>query len=150
VSDGERWRDDVGALRAAQSIAFICVANSARSQLGEAIARHLAPPTTRIHSAGSEPTRVRPMALQVLEEAGIPCADLASKGLDAIPLDECDVVVTLCAEERCPVLPSTVKRIDWALPDPAAAGDEKAELEAFRATLAELRQRLQLVWRPAR
>ena len=104
-------------MRCSKVLAFICVANSARSQLAEAIARHLGPPGLRTYSAGSEPSRVNPLAVQVLEELDIDHEGLASKGLDAIPLAECDAVVTLCAEERCPVMPPEVRRIDWACPN---------------------------------
>ncbi len=118
---------------------FLCVANSARSQMAEAIARRLAPPGLRIWSAGSAPSRVNPLTVRVLAEIGIDASHQNAKGLDAIPVDEVDTVVTLCAEEVCPLFPGSVRRLHWPLPDPAAVeGDEAARLDAFRSVRDEL------------
>ncbi|MDP6931400.1 MAG: arsenate reductase ArsC [Myxococcota bacterium] len=121
-------------------IVFLCVANSARSQLAEAIARHL-DDETEFWSAGSQPTHVRPQVRHVLDEVGIDATGLRSKGLLAVPLDEVELAVTLCAEQACPVLPSGIRHLHWPLPDPAAAPDDEA-IEAFRATRDELLRRL--------
>jgi arsenate reductase len=125
------------------SLLFLCVANSARSQIAEGLARRLAPPGTRIYSAGSEPGVINPLAARVLAEVGVDASDQHSKGLDAVPLDEIDLVVTLCAEEVCPLFPRPVRREHWPLPDPArVAGDEAARLAAFRAVRDELARRI--------
>ena len=122
---------------------FLCVANSARSQMAEALARREAPDGLRIWSAGSEPTRVNPLTVRVLAEVGVDASGQRAKGLDAIPRDEVDTVVTLCAEEVCPVFPGNVRRLHWPLPDPAAAGgDEAARLAAFRAVRDDLARRV--------
>jgi thioredoxin type arsenate reductase len=127
----------------ASSILFLCVANSARSQIAEGLARRLAPPGTRVYSAGSEPGTIHPLAVRVLAEAGVDAAGQRSKGLDAVPLDEIDLVVTLCAEEVCPLFPRPVKRLHWPLSDPARVdGDEAARLAAFRAVRDELARRI--------
>jgi thioredoxin type arsenate reductase len=126
-----------------KGLLFLCVANSARSQMAEGIARSMAPPETRIWSAGSRPTGVRPEAIAVLKEIGIDISGYGSKGLDAIPRSEVDTVVTLCAEEECPVFPGNVRRLHWGLPDPAAAsGSEQEVLAAFRETRDELLRRI--------
>ena len=126
-------------------ILFMCVANSARSQMAEALARRLSPAGTEVWSAGSEPSRINPFAVQALSELGIDFSGAASKGVDAIPLDRVTTVITLCAEEVCPVFPGEgVKRLHWPLPDPAAAkGDDAAVLESFRTVRDELDERLQ-------
>ena len=80
-------------------ILFLCVANSARSQLAEAIARDLAPELD-IWSAGSEPTHVRPQVRRVLNEAGFDDKGLRSKSLYEVEMDEIDVIVTLCPTRR--------------------------------------------------
>ena len=98
------------------ALLFLCTANSARSQLAEAITRHLAP-RLDVWSAGSEPTHVRPEVRIVLEEVGIDPRGLRSKGVDEIPLDEIELAVTLCADEVCPVLPKRVEQMHWPLPD---------------------------------
>jgi len=122
------------------AILFLCVANSARSQLAEAISRHLRPDIDA-WSAGSAPSHVRPQVRTMLDESDIDSSGLRSKGLIAVPLDEIDLVVTLCAEESCPVLPSRIQRLSWPLPDPACTDPEDAD-EAFRATRDELLRRL--------
>lgn len=120
---------------------FLCVANSARSQLAEGLGRKLAPGGVTVHSAGSAPTAVRPEAVAVMAEVGIDISGHHSKGLDELPLDEIDVAVTLCAEEECPFLPGTITRLDWALPDPASAPDDQ-RLQSFRDTRDEIERRL--------
>ena len=122
------------------AVLFVCVANSARSQLAEAIARHLRPDLDVV-SAGSAPTRVRPQVPEVLREVGIDAYGLRAKSLFEIPFDEITVAVTLCSEAQCPVLPRAVRHISWPLPDPASAPDHEA-LEAFRATRDELMRRI--------
>jgi arsenate reductase len=124
-------------------VLFLCVANSARSQMAEGIARNLAPPDIRMSSAGSQPATVRPEAIAVLNEIGIDISQHRSKRLDAIDLESVDTVVTLCADEICPVFPGPVRRFHWSLDDPAAAdGDAQARLDAFRRTRDELRRLL--------
>jgi len=128
-------------------ILFLCVQNSARSQLAEGVARFLAPPGVTVSSAGSSPAFVRPQAVQVLAEIGIDIAAHRSKAIEEIDAKAVDAVVTLCAEEVCPVFLGDAVRLHWSLPDPAKApGDEDAKLNAFRATRDELFRRLKLVF----
>jgi len=134
---------DPRALRPGDLVLFLCVANSARSQLAEGLARRLAPPGVEVASAGSQPGRIRPEAVAVLAERGIDASKQASKGLEAIDTDRVTHVVTLCAEEVCPVFHGRVERLHWPLPDPAtASGDDEARLAAFRATRDALEARL--------
>src|SRR6266480_1916276 len=114
------------------TVVFLCVANSARSQLAEGLARALAPPGWTFHSAGSEPEQLNPLAVEALREEGIDISRHRAKGLDAIPLEEVEMIVTLCAEEVCPVVPGNVRRLHWPLPDPTG-------LAAFRAARDRLR-----------
>jgi arsenate reductase len=126
-----------------KGILFLCVANSARSQMAEGIARALAPPGVKIWSAGSRPTSVRPEAIAVLKEIGIDISGYRSKAMGEIPAAEVDTVITLCAEEECPVFPGEVRRLYWGLSDPAAViGSEQAVLIAFRNSRDELHQRI--------
>jgi len=121
-------------------ILFLCVANSARSQLAEAIARDMAPQLD-IWSAGSEPTHVRPQVRRVLDEAGFDDKGLRSKSMFEVDMDDIDIIVTLCREEQCPAIPGTMKHLRWPLPDPDAAPDQE-KTEAFRATRDELIRRM--------
>jgi arsenate reductase len=121
-------------------VLFLCVANSARSQLAEAISRHLAP-QLEIWSAGSVPTHVRPQVRTVLDEVGIDPRGLRSKSTLEVPMEDITVVVSLCREERCPFIPGEYTKLSWPLPDPSAAPDDEI-VEAFRATRDELQRRL--------
>ena len=123
-----------------KNILFICVANSARSQLAEAVSRHLCS-NVQAWSAGSNPTHVRPQVRKVLFEEGIDTKGLRSKGLMEVPVDEMDLIISLCMEEQCPLLHTYAERLSWPLPDPASAPDDEA-MEAFRACLDELKRRL--------
>ena len=133
-----------------EHVLFMCVANSARSQLAEGIARALAPDGVRISSAGSAPTRVRPEAVEVLMELGIDASGQRSKSVDQIDVRTVDLVVTLCAEEVCPVLPGEMTRLHWPLPDPAQVeGSAEDRLESFRRTRDELSQRIAQLFAPS-
>ncbi|NMB75836.1 MAG: arsenate reductase ArsC [Myxococcales bacterium] len=122
---------------------FLCVANSARSQLAEGLARSMAPAGTKVWSAGSRPASVRPEAVAVLREIGIDISHHRSKSVSEIPASEVDTVITLCGEEECPLFLGKATRLHWGLPDPAAVrGGESDRLNAFRNTRDELRRRL--------
>jgi arsenate reductase len=128
-------------------ILFLCVANSARSQMGEGVARSLAPAGVTVSSAGSRPTRVNPLAIQALDEIGIDIRGHHSKSVATIPPDGVDVVITLCAEEECPVFLGKARRIHWGLPDPGGAGlSEQEKLQSFRDVRDELQRRLSIVF----
>jgi len=129
------------------TILFLCVANSARSQMAEGLARQMAPPGYRFWSAGSEPGTVHPLAVAAVAEEGIDISHQRAKGLGAIPISQVDTIVTLCAEEVCPVVPGTVRRLHWPLPDPARAqGTDQERLAAFRAARDELKNLLPHLW----
>lgn len=134
-----------------RTVLFLCVANSARSQMAEGLARHSAPPGFRFWSAGSEPGTLNPLAVQVLAEDSIDISHQRAKGLASIPLAEVDVIVTLCAEEVCPMVPGSVRRLHWPLPDPARAnGGEAERLAAFRAARDDLKRLIPALWRGVR
>ena len=127
-----------------KGILFMCVANSARSQIAEGVARSMAPPDIKVWSAGSRPTSVRPEAIAVLKEIGIDISHHRSKTVDEIPAVEVDTVITLCGEEECPVFLGEVTRLHWGLPDPAAfEGSGEGRLNAFRNLRDELRRRIE-------
>lgn len=130
---------------AAERILFLCVANSARSQMAEGLARALLGDRVEVQSAGSAPTQVNPAAVAVLAELGINASGQRSKAVGEIDPASVDTVVTLCAEEVCPVFLHARRRIHWPLPDPASAvagEDEAARLGRFRAVRDEIRRRL--------
>ena len=143
------WLLEAAVLRALapRGVLFLCVANSARSQLAEGIARSLAPVGVTVWSAGSQPTRVRPEAIAALAEIGIDISKHRSKSVSEIPAGDVDTVITLCGEEECPVLLGQARRLHWGLPDPAGVGGSDAErADAFRRTRDELSRRLAAVF----
>ena len=143
------WEADAEQLRklAPRHILFLCVANSARSQMAEGIARSLAPAGVTVSSAGSKPSRVNPLAVRALDEIGIDIRSHASKSVDSISPQGIDTVITLCAEEVCPVFLGKAHRFHWGMPDPAGAGiTDEEQLQAFRNVRDELRRRLDVVF----
>jgi arsenate reductase len=143
------WLVEAAVLRAMspRGVLFLCVANSARSQMAEGIARFLAPAGVTVWSAGSKPTRVRPEAITALAEIGIDVSHHRSKDVSEIPAAEVDTVITLCGEEECPVFLGRARRLHWELPDPAGVtGSESHRLDAFRQTRDELQRRLRVVF----
>ncbi|GAB4200407.1 MAG: arsenate reductase (thioredoxin) [Wenzhouxiangellaceae bacterium] len=125
-----------------KSILFLCVANSARSQMAEGLARRRFGDKAVVASAGSQPSQVNPWAIKVMAELGIDISEHHSKSVDTIEVDSLDLVITLCAEEVCPVLPGNTRRLHWPIPDPAAASDDQA-LKSFRKARDTIDQRLQ-------
>ena len=114
-------------------IAFLCVANSARSQMAEGLARRLFGSRIEILSAGSEPSSVNPLAVEALREIGIDISQHRSKSTTDVDLSKVDLIVTLCADEVCPIVPGKVRKLHWPFPDPASAeGDKGERLAKFR------------------
>lgn len=135
--------DGAKASSAARALLFVCTHNSARSQIAEGLARAMAPAGSRIWSAGTQPTQVHPMAIEVMKEIGIDVSSQRSRGLTDVPWQDADTVITLCgdAQESCPAVNTQVRRLHWPLPDPAAA-PEATRLDAFREARDELKWRI--------
>ena len=122
-----------------RSILFLCVANSARSQMAEGLARAKFGDRVRVQSAGSEPSRVNPLAIEALHEVGIDISTHTSKSVDTIEPASVDLVITLCADEVCPIGLAGVPRLHWPLADPAGAN---GSIERFREARDEIARRL--------
>jgi arsenate reductase len=130
-------------------ILFLCVANAIRSQIAEGVARSLAPHDVGVSSAGSYPSRVHPDAIEVMQEIGIDISNQFSKSVSEIGGSSVDAVITLCADEVCPVYLRKVLQIHWGLPDPFSQQSiGTTKLEAFRRVRDELLRRLKLLFRP--
>lgn len=121
-----------------KTVLFLCVANSARSQMAEGLARQLLSNDVSVLSAGSQPAGVNPHAIEAMAEIGIDISGHRSKSVDEIDTDKIDLVVTLCAEEVCPVLPGRVRRLHWPIADPAS-DDALLDSATMRARFAEAR-----------
>ncbi len=137
------------------NVLFLCTHNSARSILAEALLNDLGRGRFRAFSAGSSPRenqRPNPMALQVLQQAGVPVDGLRSKSWDefAAPgAPKMDLIITVCdnaAGETCPVWPGHPATAHWGYADPSdATGTDARRLEAFRQTMLAIRRRLDLL-----
>jgi len=117
------------------NVLFLCTGNSCRSQIAEALTRHLKSDLIECWSAGTEPKGVNPMAIQVLEEDGIDTSSLRSKEIAEVTHIPFDYVVTLCssAADRCPAFPGDVKTVHVGFEDPdAAEGSDEIRLQVFR------------------
>jgi arsenate reductase len=129
-----------------QSILFLCVANSARSQMAEGLARDILGPAVRVQSAGSQPSTVNPFAVEVMREVGIDITSHHSKSVDSMDPASIDMVITLCAEEVCPVFLGKVHRLHWPVADPASADPSLTReemLARFRKARDEIRAKLE-------
>ncbi len=135
-------------MTAPRSLLLLCVANSARSQMAEGWARRLFGEVMHVQSAGSRPSRVNPYAVEVMREAGVDLTKHESKSVDTIRPESIDTVITLCAEEVCPLFLGTARRLHWAIPDPASEQPREREemLERFRTARDEIQRRL-IAWR---
>lgn len=126
-------------------VLFLCTHNSARSQMAEGILRHLAGDTVEVASAGTEVTRVHPLAIRTMEARGIDLSGQRSKHLDEFLGQPLDYVITVCdnAGETCPFFPGAPERLHWSIPDPARAqGDEKEREAAFQRAADDLLTRI--------
>ncbi len=122
-------------MKSVQNILFMCVANSARSQMAEGLGRKIFGDRARVQSAGSEPSHVNPYAIEVMAELGIDLTAHNSKSVQTIDPSTVDTVITLCAEEVCPVFLGNARRLHWPIPDPASKDPSiprEQMLERFR------------------
>ena len=125
-------------------VLFLCVANSARSQMAEGLARAMAPPDVAIFSAGSAPRSVHPNAIAVMRELGVELSTHRSKDLSEVEVERVSTVITLCAEEFCPTL-GNAQHLHWPLDDPAAdAASDEAQLAEFRRVRDDIGARLRV------
>ena len=129
-------------------VLFLCTGNSARSQMAEAILRHLGDGAIEVQSAGTEPRGVNPMAVRAIGESfKIDISHHRSKHLEEFLNQKFDYGITLCdrAREQCPIFPGDPERIHWSFPDPAAVEGEEARYAAFRRTASELTTRIRFL-----
>jgi len=115
---------------------FVCVENSCRSQIAEGFARYYGKEIS-VHSAGSIPSGgINPMAVDIMKERGIDISNQESKGLDALPKDKFDIIVTMGCGDNCPTV-FAKKRIDWQIKDPKGAS-----IEIFREVRDEIEEKV--------
>jgi arsenate reductase len=128
-----------------QRVLFLCTHNSARSQMAEGLLRARAGDRFEVASAGTEATRVHPLAIEAMRELGVDLQGHTSKTLDGLLGQAWDHVITVCdgANERCPVFPTRTHRLHWSFPDPSqATGSEADRLATFRRVRDAIGRRL--------
>lgn len=127
----------------AKNILFLCVANSARSQMAEGIARKLFGDKAVIESAGSLPKGVHPLAIEAMNEIGVDISKQYSKNTDKLPLRfivKIDFMISLCEEDTCPDMASrTAKKIKWPIQDPVTENN----IESFREARDRIKELIQ-------
>lgn len=131
----------------ARRVLFLCTENSARSQMAEAILRHLSGGKLSVFSAGTSPAHIHPYALDVLAELGIDGSHQRAKHVAELADHPFDLIITVCdrARENCPVFPNDHRRIHWSYPDPAAVIGQQAQYQAFQQTAAHLKTRCEFL-----
>ncbi len=127
-----------------RNILFLCEDNACLSQFAEASAKHLAPPRTRIYSAGVKPSTIPAHVIQAMKELGISMAGQTSKGLADVPIQEIDLVVSFSdAHKKCSNLPGRAKIENWRLPArQPAGGDSAPTVAAMREDRDEIDKRV--------
>ncbi|UFS70618.1 arsenate reductase ArsC [Geomonas sp. RF6] len=131
------------------NVLFVCIHNSARSQMAEAFVNHLAGDRFLADSAGLEPGVLNPCVVEVMAEVGIDISQKRTKSVDEVQKSGAsfDYVITVCDEasaERCPVFPGGTKRLAWSFPDPSALqGSHEAKLEATREIRDAIKARVE-------
>lgn len=127
-------------------VLFLCIHNSARSQMAEGLLRGLGGARFDVASAGTEPTAVRPLAVTALAEIGIDISGQRPESVDTYRGEAFDTVITLCEEaaEACPVVPGGGERLHWPFPDPShALGTEDEKLAVYRVVRDAIRHRIE-------
>jgi protein-tyrosine-phosphatase/DNA-binding transcriptional ArsR family regulator len=126
-------------------VLFLCTGNSARSQIGEALAERLSDGVVSAASAGSHPKPLHRNAVRVMRERAIDISERRSKHLNEFAAQRFDYVISLCdrVREVCPEFPGGPDLIHWSIPDPAREpGSDEETLPAFERTAAELETRI--------
>ena len=125
-----------------KNILVLCTGNSCRSQIAEGYLRYFHGAVANIYSAGVETHGVNPRAIETMQADGIDISAHTSNHVDEYLDINFDLILTVCdhASERCPIFPSTAKRLHHNFPDPAkATGSEQEIQEAFAAVREEIK-----------
>jgi len=132
-----------------KNLLFVCIHNSARSQMAEAFVNHFCSGQFEAYSAGLEPGELNPIAVEAMQEIGIDISRNKTKAISQMYNSGIifDYVVTVCDEtsaERCPVFPGAAKRLHWSFPDPSAlSGSHDEKLARTREIRDTIRAQIQ-------
>ena len=134
-----------------KKVLFVCVNNSARSQIAEAFLKQLAGDRFEVESAGLEPGKLNPLAVEVMKEVGIDISQNRTKSVFDLYRQNrlYDYVIAVCDEsqaQRCPTFPGTTitKSIDWSFADPASfQGTREEKLEKTREVRDKIKRQIE-------
>mgnify|MGYP001571461253 CR=1 FL=1 len=133
---------------AKEKVLFVCIHNSARSQMAEEILRKLAGDKFEVESAGIEPGKLNPVVVAALKEEGVDIFGKETRSvMDCVKKGMLySYVITVCDEtaaERCPVFPGAAKRLHWGFPDPSRfEGSYEEKLALTRVVRDEISQKI--------
>jgi len=128
-----------------QRVLFLCTHNSARSQMAEGFLRSMAADRFEVASAGTQATRVHPLAIRAMADIGIDLGGHTSKVVDELVEEPWDYVITVCdaANEACPLFPGKSSRLHWSFEDPSqATGTDAQRLDTFRRVRDQIGRRV--------
>jgi arsenate reductase len=129
-------------------VIFICIHNSARSQMAEAFLKHTCGDTFEVESAGLEPGKLNPIVVEAMKEVGIDISGNPTKAVwDFVKAGKSfSYVITVCDEtsaERCPIFPGVTHRLHWSFPDPSSfAGTQEERLARTREVRDMIQRRV--------
>ena len=132
-----------------QRVLFVCIHNSARSQMAEAWLNHLASDRFEAESAGIEPGKLNPFVVEAMREVGLDISRNQTKDVLGFIKEGrlYSTVVTVCDEtaaERCPIFPGVTQRLHWSFPDPSQfTGTPQERLARIRKVRDAIRDRIQ-------
>ncbi len=130
-------------------VLFVCIHNSARSQMAEELLRKLGGERFDVESAGLEPGTLNPLAIEVLKEKGIDITGKKTQKVFDLFTQGCryNYVITVCDEanaERCPIFPGAVEKLHWGFPDPSSLqGTREERLAKTRAFRDQIEKEIQ-------
>ena len=135
-------QDDHRTTQHRNGLLFMCVGNTARSQMAEAFARFIGPAEFRYFSAGSKPAaELHPNTVKAMREVGIDISQCKPKDVASVPMDTVATVITLCDEDVCPTVPEEVQHLPYPIQDPKATlGEDDEMLQAYRRTRDQIRE----------
>lgn len=130
-----------------KKVLFICVHNSARSQMAEAFLNKLAGDKYEAKSAGITPGKLNPVVVEVMQETGIDISANKTKGIKEF-IDRSDVfdyVITVCDESGCPLFPGNAEQIHWSFPDPSGfTGTNEEKLAKTREVRDQIKAKIEI------
>ncbi len=129
-----------------KTVLFICTGNACRSQIAHGLLRDMAGNRFEVFSAGSDPSRVHPMSIVVMEEVGVDISHHTSDYVDDYLDEGVDIAITVCdnANQACPMFPGEVERIHWSIDDPFKGWNfDTSQMDSFRQTRREINERLE-------